>query len=158
MFISNDCPSFHLWWKKNLVKHWKVSKYYETDYLENFLLLFMFLLTSKFVRNSHIEVRIFFIFLKNILKQTSNSFNTKFQPPWKDWKSSYKVNFRTFLPLSCSNFRLKQCERPPGRIAPIWKWLTREIGILLFNSNFTLLELFFCWGTGTGGSLASVSF
>ena len=46
----------------------------------------------------------------------------------------------------------------PGRIAPIWKWLTREIGILLFNSNFTLLELFFCWGTGIRGSLVSVSF
>ena len=41
-------------WKKNLAKHWKVSKYYETDCLQNFLLLFMFLLTTKFVKNSHI--------------------------------------------------------------------------------------------------------
>ena len=31
MFMSNNRPSFHLWWKENLVKHWKVSKYYETD-------------------------------------------------------------------------------------------------------------------------------
>ena len=31
IFISNNHPSFHLRWKKNLVKHWKVSKYYETD-------------------------------------------------------------------------------------------------------------------------------
>ena len=31
MFVSNNRPSFHLWWKENLVKHWKVSKYYETD-------------------------------------------------------------------------------------------------------------------------------
>ena len=31
IFISNNCPSFHLGWKKNLVKHRKVSKYYETD-------------------------------------------------------------------------------------------------------------------------------
>ena len=31
MFISNNCPSFHLWWKENLVKHRKTSKYYETD-------------------------------------------------------------------------------------------------------------------------------
>ena len=31
MFIGNNRPSFHLWWKENLVKHWKVSKYYETD-------------------------------------------------------------------------------------------------------------------------------
>ena len=41
-------------WKKNLAKHWKVSKYYETDCLQNFLLLFMFLLTTNFVKNSHI--------------------------------------------------------------------------------------------------------
>ena len=31
MFISNDCPSFCLWLKENLVKHQKVSNYYETD-------------------------------------------------------------------------------------------------------------------------------
>ena len=31
MFISNNHPSFHLWWKENLVKHQKLSKYYETD-------------------------------------------------------------------------------------------------------------------------------
>ena len=31
MLISNNRPSFHLWGKKNLVKHQKVSKYYEND-------------------------------------------------------------------------------------------------------------------------------
>ena len=31
MFISNNRASFHLWWKKNLVKNQKVSKYYEND-------------------------------------------------------------------------------------------------------------------------------
>ena len=30
-FTSNNCPSFHLWWKENLVKHRKNSKYYKTD-------------------------------------------------------------------------------------------------------------------------------
>ena len=30
-FISNNRTSFHLWWKENLLKHRKVSKYYETD-------------------------------------------------------------------------------------------------------------------------------
>ena len=29
---------FHLWWKENLEKHQKVSKY-ENDYLQNFILL-----------------------------------------------------------------------------------------------------------------------
>ena len=31
MLISNNHPSIHLWWKENLVKHRKLSKYYETD-------------------------------------------------------------------------------------------------------------------------------
>ena len=41
-------------------------------------LLFMFLLTATFVVNSHIYARVYFIFLENVMKQTSNSFNTKF--------------------------------------------------------------------------------
>ena len=31
MLISNNPLSFHLWWKENLIKHQKVSKYFETD-------------------------------------------------------------------------------------------------------------------------------
>ena len=31
MFTSNNRASFHLWWKENLVKYQKVSKYYEND-------------------------------------------------------------------------------------------------------------------------------
>ena len=31
MFINNNHASFHFWWKENLVKHQKVSKYYEND-------------------------------------------------------------------------------------------------------------------------------
>ena len=27
MFICNNCKLFHLWWKENLVKHQKFSKY-----------------------------------------------------------------------------------------------------------------------------------
>ena len=38
MFISNNRPSFHLWWKENLVKHQKVSTYYETD--SSFVILY----------------------------------------------------------------------------------------------------------------------
>ena len=54
MFIGNNRASFHLWRKENLVKHQKVSKYYETDCLQNFLFFCMFLLTTKIVKNSHI--------------------------------------------------------------------------------------------------------
>ena len=31
IFVNNNRPSFQSWWKEILVKHWKVSKYYETD-------------------------------------------------------------------------------------------------------------------------------
>ena len=31
MFISNNGASFYFWWKENLVKHQKVSKYHEND-------------------------------------------------------------------------------------------------------------------------------
>ena len=49
------------------------------------------LLTAKFVKNIHIWVRIYFIFLKKFLTQTWNSLNNKFQPQWKVRKSSYKL-------------------------------------------------------------------
>ena len=31
MFITTNDESFHLWWKKNLVKHYNASKYYGQD-------------------------------------------------------------------------------------------------------------------------------
>ena len=31
IFISNNRASAHLWWKENLVKHQRVTKYYEND-------------------------------------------------------------------------------------------------------------------------------
>ena len=37
MFISNSRQLFHLWWKENLVKDRKVSKYYETNCRPNFI-------------------------------------------------------------------------------------------------------------------------
>ena len=91
MFLSNNPPSFPLWWKQNLVKHQQVSKYYEKDCLQIFLLLFMSLLPTKFVKNSHILGKILFIFLKSVLKQTRNSFNTKYQAQWKACSSSYQL-------------------------------------------------------------------
>ena len=64
MLISNNLQSFHLWWKENLVKHRKISKYDETDYFHDILLLFVFLLTTNFVKNNHSYARIFFFFWK----------------------------------------------------------------------------------------------
>ena len=51
----------------------------------------MYLLPTKFVKNSHILAKIYFTFLKNDLKQTPNSFNKKFQAHWKACSSSYKL-------------------------------------------------------------------
>ena len=76
---------------ENLGKLQQVSKYDEKDCLQIFLLLFMSLLPIKFVKNSHILGKIYFIFLKNVLKQTGNSFNTKFQAQWKACSSSYQL-------------------------------------------------------------------
>ena len=92
MFMSNNNRiSFHWWQKEDVVNHQKVSKYYENDCLQHFLLLFMSLLTAIIVKNSHISARIWFIFPKNVLKQTWKSFSIKFQSQLKDRKSSYQV-------------------------------------------------------------------
>ena len=69
MFISNNRAWLCLWWKENLLKHQRVSKYYENDCLQNLLLHFMSLLTTRFVKNCHIWAGIYLIFLKKVLKQ-----------------------------------------------------------------------------------------
>ena len=79
MFISNNRLSFDLWGKENLVKHRKVSKYYQNDCLKHFLLLFMSLLTATFVKKNHISAKIYFVFLTIALNQSGNFSNTKFR-------------------------------------------------------------------------------
>ena len=53
---------------ENLTKHQKVLKYYENDSLQSFILLFMFLLTAKFV-----EIVIFRLELSLSCKKTAQS-------------------------------------------------------------------------------------
>ena len=62
-----------------------------------------------FLFMSLLRAGIYFMFLKNVLKQSWKSFNTKFRLQWKELAS--KANFSTFLLLSCSNFKLKLCKR-----------------------------------------------
>ena len=100
ILISNNRPSFHLWWKENLEKLQQVSKFYGKDSPQIVLLLLMSLLPTKFVKNSHIRDKIYFIFLKNVLKQTRNSFNIKFQAQWKACSSSYQL--KQILALFCN--------------------------------------------------------
>ena len=104
ILTSNNRPSFNLWWKENLGKLQQVSKYDEKDCVLIFLLLLMSLSETKFFKNSHILGKIDLIFLKNVLKQTRNSFNTKFQAQWKACSSSYQLKqilavFYDLIPL-----------------------------------------------------------
>ena len=72
-------------------KHREVSKYYEIDCLQNLLLLFMFLFTTNFAKNSPIYTIILFSLFKSVLNQTLNTFNIKFLREWKDRESSYQL-------------------------------------------------------------------
>ena len=51
----------------------------------------MFSLAAKEVKDFNIQSRRFFIILKNVQKQTRNSFTIKFKPNRIDRKSSYKI-------------------------------------------------------------------
>ena len=100
MFISNNRAPFHLWWKENLVKQKKVSKYYENDCLQIFLLLFMSLLTAKFVK----KARIYFILLKKRLKINLKFFKYQISTSVKRSEKQLpsKANFRPFFQLNYS--------------------------------------------------------
>ena len=113
MVKADNLPSFHLWWRENLVKYRKVLIYYQTDYLQNIVLLFLFLLVTNFVKNSHISDKIFYIFQRTVLNPTWNTFNTKFRRQWKGRKKSYLVTeaFALFFQHNCSNFSLKQSQK-----------------------------------------------
>ena len=51
----------------------------------------MSLLAASIVKNINFLDETYFIFLKNVIDQTSKAFNAKFGPQWKDKKSSYQV-------------------------------------------------------------------
>ena len=105
---------FHLWWKKTLFIYQNVSECYEYSCLQNFFSFFMSLFRALIAKNSYILSWIYFIFLKNVVDQTWKAFNTKFGPQCKDRESSYQVRqtLALFLHISCSNFKLKLCQRP----------------------------------------------
>ena len=133
MLISNNCEWFPLWWRENLVKHQAVSEYYENVCLQHFLMPFISLLIAQCVKKGHIQARLNLIFLKILLKQTSNSFNTKFGTQYKNAKSSYQVrgNLNHFFGTNCSSFMLKQCKRhyfyQNGQKITVWRSLCELI-------------------------------
>ena len=62
MFFTNNYALFHLWLKESLVKHQRGSKYYDYDFLHNFVLV---VVVAPIVKSSHIFAVIYFTFLKN---------------------------------------------------------------------------------------------
>ena len=47
-----------------------ISKYYDHDFLQHFLLIFMSLLTARIVKNSHILARYYFIVIVYLSEKT----------------------------------------------------------------------------------------
>ena len=120
-FSHEDCTlGYHQ--KKNR----EVSKYYENDYLQRFLLLFMSLLMAKLVKKSCISTRTHFIFRRNVLKQTWNFFSTKFGSLWIYWQNSYKVR-QIFVIFSHLIAPIFGCQR---------NQVSRILGQVQFNSRF----------------------
>ena len=110
MFTNNNHRWFHLLWKENLAKTPKNLKILWKWFSENLLLLFISFLTANFNKNSHVWYRIYFLFLKNVLKQTWSSFMTNFNLSEKIERLLLsKANFHPFLQLNCSNFKETVC-------------------------------------------------
>ena len=135
----------------------------------------MSFLITIFVKNSDIYAKIYLILLKNLLKQTSISFNKQFRPGWEDGKKSYQENqFLALFPsiialISCYNsvkglrvnktvkeiifervrIELESKKKKSFRKEPFAKFLKLTI---VFMWNSTLREKFkfhfsevFCW-------------
>ena len=100
----------------------KVSKYYEHDCLENFILLFMSLLTALIVKGSHFLAGIYFIFFFfKVPDQTWKDFNTKFGPQWNGRQSKYEV--RQVLKLVSAIFYQIFISHQMVALQNLWKML-----------------------------------
>ena len=102
MFISNNRALSHSWWKENLVKHQNVPIYYEKWLPAKFSLAFCVFIKRSICLNESClgQNLLYLIFLKNVLISSWKSFNFKFQPQWKDLKSSYQA--RPILAVFCN--------------------------------------------------------
>ena len=96
MFISNNRPSFVV--KEKFGKTSESVKILWNWLSAKFSFAF-YVLTNKFVKSSRIQARIFFIFLKNFLKQTWNSFKPNFNLGEKIGKAL--INYGKFSDFFC---------------------------------------------------------
>ena len=62
--------------ENKLVKYQNVSKSYDNDFLQNFLLLFLSFVTAPIATKGHILAGIYIAFLQNVLYQTWKLFKT----------------------------------------------------------------------------------
>ena len=102
IFIINNNASFHFWWEENLVKYQKFSNYYDHDYQQNFIFLFMSLLTPSVVKNSPILAGIYFYLSRTAPQIKLESLSL----PRLEKSLSSKTICTTFVQLMCSDFRL----------------------------------------------------
>ena len=100
MFMTNNHASFQLRWKENLLTYQNVSKYYEHGCLQNFLSLFMSLLTALIVKKSNILAGIYFIFPQKHRRLNLEGFQSQI---WTSIKRSgkYLSSKRQILELFC---------------------------------------------------------
>ena len=112
MFVSNNPTSFHLWWKKNLVKNQIVSKYEENDRLQIFFFsLFMSSLTRyTSLKQPYLCYNLLCLFKKRT-KTNWNCFKYQISTTVKISVKQLpsKAKFSTLLQVNCSNFWLKHC-------------------------------------------------
>ena len=122
MFNENNPASFHLWWKGNLVRHKKVSKYYGDDCLHNFLFYFY----------AFIKSRNLLYVSKKRPKTIFKVFQYQISTSVKRWEKhlASKANFSTSLLISCSNFKIKLCKRHWSDWKFQWNHVWRDLGWL----------------------------
>ena len=93
MLISNNRALFHLWWKENLVKHQKVSKYYEND------------CTIQRKENSDVEI-VSISLLNGIEERDLNEVKFLDGSLWKIWSDT--VSLKQIIPLQIFQSWLSQ--------------------------------------------------
>ena len=105
LFITDNQPSLHLWWKKILLNHKKISQYYDYDCLQKFLLLFtlMFLLIASIIKNSHFCTGIWFIILSRHPRLTLKEFQYL---TWTTAKRSAKYLWKKIALIFCEIYLL----------------------------------------------------
>ena len=101
-FVNNNSTLLYFLWMKKLPNHTKVSKYYEHDSLENFLLLFMSLLTLLIVKKVIFWLDFISFFWKSNLDQTLKAFNTEFRPNIRQTCTKHFIQTLTFMWNSAS--------------------------------------------------------